>query len=160
MGGKSGCNLKWTPEQDKLLTELVVSGLSYSHIASALNEEMGSMFTRNSAIGRANRIGLRGAQGSHPRPAGPARAPRMRRAPGAPNVFIKVKDTAPPLPNATADVTPKLVELTEVTGCRWPYGDADFRFCDHAKVKGFSYCPGHLALSINNTAPRPRVSWP
>ncbi|HXJ59415.1 MAG TPA: GcrA family cell cycle regulator [Verrucomicrobiae bacterium] len=51
----TGC---WTLEQSDALRGFVGEGFSYSETAHKINAQFGTAYTRNSAIGRANRIGL------------------------------------------------------------------------------------------------------
>src|ERR1700760_3546324 len=48
----------WVEAHSVALREYLDKGLSFSEIARALNQQFGTAYTRNAAIGRARRLGL------------------------------------------------------------------------------------------------------
>src|ERR1700744_6581069 len=48
----------WVEAHSVALREYLDKGLSFAEIASALNQQFGTAYTRNAAIGRARRMGL------------------------------------------------------------------------------------------------------
>jgi GcrA cell cycle regulator len=144
----------WNDEREKLLKKLHGEGLSASQIAARITAT-GFECTRNSVIGKANRMGLTG--GDKPRRS--TRSPRKRKpktGSGINMVFGSSRKSAKLFLEADPFVAgPELVvPETERRGlkdlqddqCRWPIGDpqlADFHFCNGEKVPGLSYCAHH-----------------
>lgn len=152
----------WTVERIAKLRRLYDENFSFSEIAAAL----GGGISRNSAIGKAHRLGIAG----HKVGRKPAMGPNAIRAPKRPATQgisaavqkINMAKAAPPkvapAPKikpepfvvATVDIVPLnlgLMDLTETT-CRWPIGDepATMTFCGH-DAPGGPYCPGHSAIA-------------
>lgn len=136
----------WTLEQSDALVAFVQSGLSYAQSAAALNEQFGTSYSRNSAIGRANRIGLacpiKIAQGRRsPRKHQPYKPrPKKPRIAFVPIEVIRAR---------CEEIIPENVPLVDLSpnGCRFPFGDGPFVFCNHTQMEGSSYCPPHFGLS-------------
>lgn len=142
----------WTQEQSDALENHVKAGMSYAQAAAAINAAFGTSFTRNSAIGRANRIGLSGI----PR----ERKPRAPRAPkqhkprlrlmatnhGGLRVMMTSESTLEEL--RCVEVVPRNVSLLDLKSgeCRYPSEDAPFTFCGHPIKPGSSYCVPHHHL--------------
>jgi hypothetical protein len=40
----------------------------------------------------------------------------------------------------------------DAEGCRYPFGDGPFTFCNHAQHEGSTYCGPHMALSRRRTS--------
>lgn len=61
-----------------------------------------------------------------------------------------IADTRPPLADAWAALPGTApVGLEQVSGCRWPIGDAPpFTFCNDAPAEGSAYCPAHTTMGI------------
>jgi GcrA cell cycle regulator len=147
----------WTTERVEQLRGFVTAGLTCSQIANEIG------VTRNSVIGKIHRLGL--STGGRPgrRPA--ALAQRMGTAPAQvrrPQTRIgRIFSAIAAAPNvvpfpATIEVpggeSGQRCSLLELAGgrCRWPLGDpgkADFGFCGHDAIAGFSYCAGHARLA-------------
>jgi GcrA cell cycle regulator len=120
--------------------------------------ELGGGVTRNAIIGKMHRLGLSGRTYSGPysrktpeeieatKRAKMARRNERRRS--HPGSFVMVKRV-----NLEAlrciEVEPQHKSLLELdpNGCRYPYGDGPFTFCNHPQLEGDSYCGPHLALS-------------
>jgi GcrA cell cycle regulator len=140
----------WLQEHSDALRRLVADGKSYSIIADLLNQAFGTDYSRNAAIGRAQRLGL--CQASFARK--PTYRATERKAPEPKKP--KLPPAPPPRPDAEtvklrcAAVNPchtRLVDL-EPHQCRYPYGEGQsITFCGHAALGGKSYCEPHLQLS-------------
>lgn len=151
--------LTWTPEKDAELRKLH-SEHSFAEIAAALG------VSRNSAIGRAGRLGL-----SKPRCASLSESERKARRVASKKAWVekkalrkinerttneiiiaggnvRFKVVTAPRPLKAIDIEPLHITLMDLTPshCRYPYGDSNITFCGHEKVKGTSYCAGHFKL--------------
>lgn len=151
----------WSPEIDADLSNLIGAGISYSQAATILNAKFGTSFTRNALIGRASRLG--GYVARRPKPSPEERAARKLAAERRRNekrrqtrrAFGCTPRRAIPRPEREitvlrcAAIEPHHVSIIEVTGCRWPYGDNPFTFCNHPKDESHpSYCTAHFNLSV------------
>ena len=152
-------HIPWTAEHETTLGELLAKGFSHSQCAAKLNVLFGTGYTRNSSIGKAFRLGLSGNTYVHVR-----RSPeqieatkrakaerRNERRRSQPVSLVMVKRI-----NLEAlrcvEVEPQhksLIEL-DVDGCRYPFGDGPFTFCNHTQLEGSSYCGPHLALTCRS----------
>ncbi len=150
----------WTPAHCEALREYVAKGLSFSEVAHALNARFGTGYTRNAALGRAKRMGLRGSKR-------PERSNRVPLRPNKPPVRKLKKAPAPgpePAPRPSPErpeparlrcvgIRPRLLPLVELEpgDCRYPYGgDKDGEpivFCGHPRRPGSSYCAPHFHLT-------------
>lgn len=138
----------WTPEHDAARCKHVADGLSGAEVAAAINEEFGTVYTRNAVIGRNHRKGTRSLRlvknDNHKR----TRISKLKR------VRISKPKPEPVMPISceeirTADVVPlnlPLLELREQM-CRYPYGDNDFLFCGNPTLEGMSYCWEHHGIT-------------
>lgn len=138
----------WTADHTEALRASVLSGLTYSQSAVEINKKYGTHYTRNSAIGRANRIGLQC-------PKKEGRPNRRKRQPYKPR-RNRPKLVAPARPvrcEAIPD-NPSHASLLELAddGCRWAFGDRNFTFCNLVQVEGSSYCPAHYRASVGAAA--------
>jgi GcrA cell cycle regulator len=147
----------WTLEQSDALVEYVKSGMSYRQSAAAINERFGTSFTRNSAIGRANRIGLQAPE----RPKLP-KAPRKKAdvlrivAGGQGSMRIIRSIKTEPAEIRCVEIVPlnlTLAELDQATQCHYIAGD-DLLYCGHPKRPDSSFCTPHHFLCWE--APRNR----
>jgi hypothetical protein len=130
----------WTADHTEALRESVLSGLTYSQSAVEINKKYGTHYTRNSAIGRANRIGLQCPK-KEGRPTQRAHQPYKPRR-------KRPKLVAPARP-VRCEVLPGNVSLLELAdnGCRYPTDDrSPFVFCNSPQRDGSSYCPEHMRL--------------
>ena len=147
-------NQVWSVPMMTRLKQLWQAGDSAKVCAETLNVEFGTSISRNSVIGKINRIGSARDCGAKP---GGFRAPRQP----------KRKEMVPmPQPilhpvEAVFVSPPRKVDMPTGAGaavlalrfgqCRWPIGDArhdDFHFCDDKAVVGRSYCAHHVAIAI------------
>jgi len=143
----------WTAEQDDLLRKLYEPTKEGRLSASQIAAEMACGFTRNAIIGRIHRLKL-------PLRGQIMRAPRLKRQriesirmvrANSNSNAIRIIESAT-LESAKlrcAEVEPRNVALIDLSpeGCRYPYGDGPFLFCDHPKVDGQSYCGPHFDLT-------------
>ena len=152
----------WAPEHSDALRDCLSRGMSYGQAVHTINARFGTEFTRNAAVGRAKRLGLKPATARKmlPRPKRPARWGES--APKAPQKVVR--RTAPP---ATASapapvkpvklrcvgIRPRLLAFADLApgDCRYPYGGENegeaYAFCGHPRVAGSSYCRPHHALT-------------
>ena len=149
----------WTTERVDQLRNYVTAGLTCSQIA----DEIG--VTRNAVIGKIHRMGLSptrprgrpsalaqrmGATTTRPRRP-PTRIARLLRAFAANTTVTPFDTTLVTAEMAPVDSAQRCSLLDLANGhCRWPFGDpgkADFGFCGHDAVAGFSYCAGHARLA-------------
>jgi GcrA cell cycle regulator len=171
----------WPPAHSQALREYHARGMSYSQIARALNAQFSTTYTRNSALGRAKRMGLvdndqKGAaqkllermlreRASRARTeaampeARPAAATSSRLRSQEAAAFVK----AEPVELRCVDVSPRHLSLVELerNDCRYPYGgDEDgeaITFCGHRRRKGSSYCTPHFHLTRDPVVPTERA---
>jgi GcrA cell cycle regulator len=151
----------WVEAHSVALREYLDKGLSFSEIARALNQQFGTAYTRNAAIGRARRLGLSvplrppsdSVMGSPKRPDAKRlrelRARKVGHVPPKPSTV----ERAAALQLRCVAITPRhlaLVDL-EANDCRYPYGgDAEgdpITFCGHPRHEGSSYCLSHFHLT-------------
>lgn len=123
--------MEWTPERIETLTRMWRAG----HTAREISEFMGNGCTRNSVIGKANRLGL----------SKPTRSSLTRRQ------NRQAKEAALSREEPTVVNSPGATILTLTTSCcRWPIGDpgsANFRFCGARANPGQPYCEAHARLA-------------
>ena len=126
----------WTAERVELLRKLWGEGLSASQIAAHIEGA-----TRNSVIGKRNRLGL--PKRTNERTRGDAIVRKIAKARKAkPPQFKKEPIKVAPEPEGHSRVT--LSELRP-HHCRWPIGDpkeSTFRYCGERKHSN-SYCSHH-----------------
>ena len=73
----------WAAEHSQALREYLAKGMSYPEIADAINARFGTAYSRNSAIGRARRMGLAGPGAAWRQPRAVARSGRREPRPSA-----------------------------------------------------------------------------
>ena len=144
--------MTWTPERVAMLR----SRWGTMRTAEIADEIMaaypGFELTRNSVIGKANRLGLpKLARGETPR--APSNKPR-------PKPVVRPVNTIGPIPmglNATA--------LLTKGSCRFPMGhpgDDNFHYCGNQKLPGKSYCAFHHDMCTEKRRPTKHItpgSW-
>jgi GcrA cell cycle regulator len=148
----------WLPEHSAALRDLRARGMSYSDIADAINARFNTAYTRNAALGRAQRMGLGSldrAEPSLPNQPGADRVQEIRGEPRDdvfrwPKPFVGKVD----LPKLRCvETSPRHLSLIELEcgDCRYPYGgdseDEPITFCGRPRRTGSSYCEPHLGLS-------------
>jgi GcrA cell cycle regulator len=143
----------WTPARVAQLKKLWEEGLSAALIAA----EMGEGFTRNSIIGKTNRLKLtpRRTLSSLGAPRAKRRRPdrtKRTKAPGRMSPLRRLwfgSADSPiepqPLPEAAAtDIGRVHIRDLEHNHCRFVVGEpTDGMFCGDQKVPGLSYCEAH-----------------
>ena len=149
----------WEEAHSVALRAYLDKGLSFSEIARALNQQFGTAYTRNAAIGRGKRMGLAGPErpDDFPKPPPKASRPRLERlrerhAPesGRPApAFVPVETVK----LRCVEIDPRHLCLLELErgDCRYPYGgDGEgeaISFCGHPQRPGSSYCTLHFHLT-------------
>lgn len=140
----------WTPEAIDLLHKLFKEGKSASQTATALVERFGGTATRNSVIGKWNRLGLSNTRVRKKATEDPsANVKKPKEPPKAvdprPTPIIKSKPKAVVIP-LTGRVA--LMDLGNFD-CRFPIGDPvkeGFGFCGVRAKSGSAYCSEHHAV--------------
>jgi GcrA cell cycle regulator len=150
----------WAPEHSDALRDCLSRGMSYGQAVHAINARFGTDFTRNAAVGRAKRLGLKPATAHKvlSRPKRPARWGES--APRAPQKVVVRRPAAAGAPEPVKPVKlrcvgirPRLLAFADLApdDCRYPYGGENegeaYAFCGHPKVAGSSYCRPHHALT-------------
>ena len=134
----------WTPALVERLVELFNSSKTAQEIA----DEFGPNFTRNSIIGKQNRLGLRrnDPRGNEAR----KQRPKLRivRANTNSNAMRVLKSIERgPLKIRGAQMPPTIwLDEPQPNCCNYPYGDGPFAFCGHPSLEKSSYCAPHHAL--------------
>ncbi|MBR0795880.1 hypothetical protein JQ615_10805 [Bradyrhizobium jicamae] len=162
--------MNWPPEHSAVLRELRARGMSYTAIADTINARFNTAYTRNAALGRAQRMGLGALERPEPslpgyldpprpslmpEPLGAGRLREVRVDPRTdllrgPDIFTG-RVEMPVL--RCAEVAPRHLSLLELDcgDCRYPYGgDADgesITFCGHPRRPGSRYCTPHFHLT-------------
>ena len=135
--------IDWDEGLIQRLTELHARGYSSREIAMKMGSEFGLRFTRNSIIGKTNRLCLphRVLPITQPKPKSiQKRAKRRRPVP---------RKTAPKIkaPRANPDGLLTIYQLG-AGDCRFPFGHrSPFMFCGKQQAEGSSYCVGHFLLT-------------
>ena len=150
-----------------MLVSLVGQGFSYSQSATQINEKYGTGYSRNAAIGRANRIGLVAPHREKKPPTKRKYAPRTRS--GEHHTVLRLmrpthsaKSMRMMLVTESKEQRLRCVEISckvpflENEGCWYPDEKAEpHLFCGGEKMKGQSYCVPHFHL-CNNPIEAPR----
>jgi GcrA cell cycle regulator len=171
----------WEETHSAALRAYLDKGLTFSEIARALNEQFGTAYTRNAAIGRARRMGL--SVPLRPQSDSVMSATRRPDARWLRDLRTRKVGHVPPKPSTIKPSTVEraaalqlrcvaiaprhlaLVDL-EANDCRYPYGgDADgepITFCGHPRHDGLSYCLSHFHLTrlpedVTEQPARPRA---
>lgn len=148
----------WTEERDAKLKEWLAEGWSFSQVGAGLG------VSRNAAIGRTYRLGLKG-------PLKEPKTRKPRRSKLHPDrIYKRIKQRNPPMifdnyQPQIGDVVPLNIPFMEIeTGqCRYIVGEPDgvnTLFCGHGVVDGLSYCAGHARLCFTAAGtPRPNQGY-
>jgi GcrA cell cycle regulator len=146
---------KWTDEQSDALRGFVGEGFSYSQSADKINARFGTDYSRNAAIGRANRIGL--ACPIRSGGSGPTEKRRRQEKFTRPKQFNTRPAMLSPetLKLRCLEMVPRNLSLLDLekNDCRYAYGAGPFVFCGHPKIAGSSYCGTHFQLSRTSARP-------
>lgn len=138
----------WTTERVAMLRTYFNAGLSCAQIANEIG------VSRNSVIGKMNRLGLsrgrRTASPGAPRAASPRRPHVLTQ-----RIALKALFAAEPVVTDVVSTEPcSLFNLT-ARKCRWPIGAVgtpDFNFCGNGTADGVSYCSGHARMAYRFSA--------
>jgi hypothetical protein len=140
MTGSTNHQRAWTPERDEQLRQHVADRRSATEAATLIG------VTRNSAIGRASRIGL---QFKSEKPQTLNFSMRHTRPKTAPK----------PVPVSAPDAPPSLdlsIEALSDATCRYPEGNAaPYSYCGQATRPSSPYCQHHHSLCLS----KPSVIW-
>lgn len=148
----------WSKEQLQLLrTHWDNPKMALSEIASIINGESGSEFSRSAIGGKAKRLGLPLRRRSN------KSGPRVLRQPSARPVAAKIVRSSKrvrlaPKPIAALVGEPShrgltLLQTTDAT-CKYPRGDERFTFCGQAVQADSPYCTFHHRLCYAPPAAR------
>ena len=140
----------WTPEAEQRLRDLAHTGISASQIAIRMGAP-----TKNTIIGKANRLGVK--IGTPTRPAKPkiiAYPEKRRAAPkpirtDTPNMNTRA---SVPVPKIISETPADAVRLMDIghRQCRWSYGDPKtdtFRFCAADTDTERTFCAVHHRIA-------------
>ena len=127
----------WTPSRVLILSAEWAKGIPAREIAATLNgTDVNLSLTKNSVVGKANRLGLGPHPGAHPSPAAPSRSVRT--------------------PPATTTPAVKADAVRAAGLCQWPSGDVPHMTFCHGAVSADDwagvYCAEHVARAY-----RPRT---
>lgn len=133
--------LKWTEALDEIIRNGYAQSISARDITRRLSIATGTIVTRNMAIGRARRLGLK-----HERPARDLHKRRHVEMPPQP----RLKPTPSPV---ILDARP-IVEIVlswRRTQCRWIEGELHDSpcACGNRCDNGRSYCPAHMQKVVD-----------
>lgn len=154
----------WTAAMEARLTERyrAPNSPSFTRIASEINAEFGTGFSRGAIIGKAHRLGLNGKKPASTSMRYGTRKPRQKAHKASPSI-TKPK---PPRPSAEiirlrcAEVRMRNLTFEELQAndCRYPEGSAaaEYRFCGNPQHAGSSYCLAHHLLCEQPAKPRVR----
>lgn len=140
----------WTEQMDAELTKHVNAGLSFSQAAGLINADFGLTLSRNAAIGRAHRLGMKGSAIGESRNKTPrSKAPPKPRAVRRHRIVEAFEVEQPEM--RCVEVAPLGVDLMDLNDavCRYPSEDAPFTFCGHPVRDGSPYCGPHHGLCHN-----------
>lgn len=148
--------MSWNVEMDADLKRFIEAGKSFSQSAAEINATHGTDFSRNAAIGRAHRLGIKGSAISVQRNKTP-RSPKPRKPKPAQvrAVAIPVEVEQPPL--RCVEVVSRELDILTIGACecRYPSNDAPFTFCGNPVKVGSPYCGPHHAV-CHDRIPTPR----
>jgi GcrA cell cycle regulator len=157
----------WAPEHSDALRDCLSRGMSYGQAASVINARFGTEFTRNAAIGRATRLGLKTAAGQKalvkprrsarwgeaaPKPS-QQKAPQNAARSDASAALAPVPIKMTPVKLRCVGIRPRLIAFDDLEpgDCRYPYGGEKegetYAFCGHPRVAHSSYCRPHHVLT-------------
>jgi GcrA cell cycle regulator len=158
----------WTLEQSDALKNHIGAGATYNEAAQAINLQFGTSFSRNAAIGKANRLGLacvkRPPRERQPRQRGPRKqttSVRIIRSNGNSN-SMRVVSTVniEQMRLRCVEIIPLNLTLAEIgeDQCRYIAGE-EYLYCGHPKMSGSSYCTPHHHLVWEKPRSRKDKSW-
>ena len=156
----------WPDEHSEALRDMMPKGRSFAVMADDLNRLFQTNYSRNSVIGRANRMFGPGTKGPSTMTKNPPRRGRAKRERKAPKPVLTAF-SKPPRPSPEiiklrcAEVEPRLVSLADLRAdeCHYPYGSGPYTFCGHNAVEGISYCEPHRLLCTRDDPRKPNQTW-
>lgn len=161
----------WAPEHSDALRDCLSRGMSYGQAAEAINARFGTEFTRNAAIGRAKRLGLKTASARKVLLKRPERRPES--APRTPQKLVRPDVPPAPEPEPVravklrcVGIRPRLLAFADLEpgDCRYPYGGERegeaYAFCGHPRIPRSSYCRPHHALTHDLSTASERMAVP
>ncbi len=158
----------WAPEHCQALRDYVALGMSFSEIAREINTKFGTAYTRNAALGRSKRMGLRAPERPRmpPKAKIPQASKRHERNAARSAQAAPTPERAAPVKLRCVGISPRLLSLVELeaSDCRYPYGgdkeNEPITFCGHPRLAGSSYCAPHFYLTRTTEAQPERAPGP
>lgn len=140
----------WSPVREEELKRLHAEGYSSSQIAAVF----GASITRNSVIGKLNRMGVEAPSDIkkiiRQRRQTQQRLPRLIAELALRDATLASKAApVPSLMNGHAEPVPKHLNLLDLNGhtCRYPLGESlPYTFCGHPPEHDQPYCPHHCTI--------------
>ena len=165
-------SFNWASEHSDALRDCLLRGMSYGQAANAINAKFGTEFTRNAAVGRAKRLGLKAAVGRKvalgsqrpklpPRPVRESKPRTHWTAAPAP-----APEPAKPVTLRCVGIKPRLLAFADLEpgDCRYPYGGEKEgeapAFCGHPRIARSSYCRPHHELTHGLGTASERIAVP
>jgi GcrA cell cycle regulator len=157
--------IEWTVERIALLTKLWTGK---KHSASQIAAELGGI-TRNSVVGKAHRLGLRGIGGSGigSRKIAKSRQPRpeeriitVKRPPGPTEIKAAAVMEAPAGAGSDLPTSSTLNDVPFIGNCKWIPGPpvASAACCGATTIDGLSYCDFHARICYLPASTRRRAA--
>jgi GcrA cell cycle regulator len=159
----------WSDDHCADLATLLASGMIYREIARTINEKFGTNFSKNSIVGKVQRLNLTPPKKEKRPPY--VRKPKIKSSQRTRRVYrevmrivsanisggmriVRAVETDQPALRCV-EVEPRHLSLIDLEpgDCRYPYGDGPMTFCGHPKQDGSSYCFHHFHLCRQE--PRP-----
>ena len=145
--------------------------MSYSEIAEAINAKFSTAYTRNAAIGRARRMGLRRratvpgtGRGRRRKPNHQASHKMRERYASLSGWFVPVFEREETVKLRCVEINPRHLSLLELEpgDCRYPYGGDEegeaITFCGQPWREDSSYCAPHFHLTRGPGTPLKRAA--
>jgi GcrA cell cycle regulator len=148
----------WAPEHSDALRDCLSRGMSYGQAADAINARFGTEFTRNAAIGRAKRLGLKTISARKVvlrpwRSVRPSESPPKLARPEVSAAQAPAPEPVKRVKLRCVGIKPRLLAFADLEpgDCRYPYGGEEegeaYAFCGHPRIPHSSYCRPHHALT-------------
>ena len=153
----------WRDARAAMLEACLARGMTFLQTSEEINRGFGTKYSRCAIAGAAARHKLKSKNPAVARPStqqvrhAPSRkcieaGAAARRKPEPINVKVIQMTRFHPdnLAGLRCDEVPPTIWATfdNRTGCRWPYGDRAYVYCNLPHLKGFPYCRWHMALSV------------
>jgi GcrA cell cycle regulator len=154
--GQNNIPSSWDEASVARLREHHASGVSLSIIASKLNAEFGTNFTRSSCAGKSHRLRLE----KRVFLAAETKVKHERQRPGPPKDVphgwkktpFRVHLLERPEFHSGNPAGPGItIFMLKEYSCRWPeteIGPSEFLFCGHPVEEGCSWCSHHRAIAV------------